>query len=150
MSVCAAALRGTVGVVALAVIGVVGGLFWVNRQQTATPLPKPVPTPVPTPTQSSSAAPIEFGSEPPVVDVSSLPSAGTTKKPLGKGKLSVDMAGGWCTIKIDGVEIGPTPVADHELAAGVHTVSCTPDGGGKTKRETVWVNASETKKLKFQ
>ena len=144
-------LAVAIGVVALAVIGVVGGLFWINRQQTAVTTPTTTTPTAPPPTTTSSTPTIELGSsEPPVVDVSSLPPAASNKKPLGKGKLSVDLAGGWCSVKIDGVDIGPTPLADHELAAGAHVVSCTPDGGGKTKKETVWVNANETKKLKFQ
>jgi serine/threonine-protein kinase len=143
-------LAFAIAVVALAVIGVVGGLFYVNRQQALTPIPKPTATLAPTPTQSSLPPPSANSLDPPLVDVSSLPSAGSNKKPLGKGKLSVDLVGGWCTVKVDGVDIGPTPVADHELTAGVHVVSCTPDAGGKTKRETVWVNTNETKKLKFQ
>jgi serine/threonine-protein kinase len=139
-------------VVALAVVGIAGGLIYVSNHPQVTAAPTPAATPVHTQQVSTaaSATTIELP-DPPVVDISALPSAQKkpTNAPLGKGKLSVDMAGGWCTVKIDNQEVGPTPLADHELSAGQHLVSCTPDGG-KTKKEIVFIIAGETKRLKFQ
>ena len=138
-------------VIGLAVVGVVGGLFYVQRTHaTATPM---VPTEKPTsaftaPKPSSSV--IELP-DPPVVDISSLPSAGKKPalQPPGKGKISIDMVGGWCTVKIDNVDAGPSPIADHEISAGQHTISCTPDNGAKTKKDTIWIAAGESKRVKF-
>lgn len=145
-------LAVAVAVVAVALVAVVGALFYASRQQAALATSASVPAPAPSPTRTPGTPPSALGPiGPPVVDISSLPTASTAKKPsMGTGKLSVDMSGGWCTIKIDGAEIGPTPLADHDLPAGPHVVSCTPDGGGKTKKETVWIATNESKKLKFR
>jgi serine/threonine-protein kinase len=138
-------------VVMLAVIGMVGGLIYVSKHPHETANAHPTPTtahsqaPPPQPTSTALELP-----DPPVVDISSLPSAKKTNlAPVGKGKLSVDMSGSWCIVKVDNFEVGPTPVAEIEINAGQHVVSCTPDGQ-KTKKETIFVNVGETKRVKFQ
>lgn len=138
-------------VVGAAVLLVVGGLYWVSRHARDAEAPAALPQPASTAAAPApSASTIEL-TETPVIDISSLPTASQRRPaaPPGKGKISVDMVGGWCAVKIDGVELGPTPIAEHDLPAGQHVVSCTPDGA-KTKKETVWVLQGETKRVKFQ
>jgi hypothetical protein len=45
----------------------------------------------------------------------------------------------WGTLYIDGVEIGPTPVADHRLEPGAHRVRIEQEGF-RTKIETIVVS----------
>jgi hypothetical protein len=66
----------------------------------------------------------------------------------GTGRISVDVVRGWCAVKIDNVEIGPSPIADHQLPAGQHVVACTPEGA-TTKKETIWLAAGETRRVRF-
>jgi hypothetical protein len=56
--------------------------------------------------------------------------------------------GDFCTVRLDGVEKGTTPITDLEVTPGPHGVSCTPRGGA-TKRQTVTIVAGETSKIKF-
>ena len=64
----------------------------------------------------------------------------------GNGKLNVGARGGWCYVAIDGTSRGPTPVADVVLSAGVHTVTCTPQGG---RPQTAWVHVDSDATARF-
>ena len=66
----------------------------------------------------------------------------------GSGKLNVGARGGWCNVVIDGAPRGPTPVAGVVLAAGTHTVSCTPEGG-RAQSASVKVEPDATARFSF-
>lgn len=89
--------------------------------------------------------------EPPVVDIDSLPQV--VKKapppaPGGMGRISVAATSGWCTVAVDGVSRGPTPIASLDLVAGPHQLVCTP-ASGKAKSLMVIVPEGATNKVKI-
>lgn len=74
----------------------------------------------------------------PVIAVDSLPVAGKGAPAKGNGRLSVIANPGWCSVSVDGVQRGVTPVATFELAAGSHRLDCvTPAGKTRTTNITV-------------
>ncbi len=76
--------------------------------------------------------------EPPVIAVDSLPVAGRNAPAKGNGRLSVIASPGWCSLSVDGVSRGVTPVASFELPAGPHRLDCvTPSG--KTRSASITV-----------
>jgi serine/threonine-protein kinase len=68
---------------------------------------------------------------------------------VGTGKLNVGAHGGWCNVAIDGAGRGPTPVAGIVLSAGTHTVTCTPEGGGRPQSASVKVEPDATARFSF-
>ena len=69
------------------------------------------------------------------VDSAAARSAATID---GNGRLSIATAPGWCSISVDGIARGVTPLASFELAAGPHKIVCvSPDGTAKTASVTV-------------
>jgi serine/threonine-protein kinase len=93
------------------------------------------PTPTAKSSSSTGSGAIEITNDDlPVVDVNSLPHAPTRPAiPSGMGRLSIAAASGWCNVSIDGAGKGPTPIAQLELTAGPHQLTCTgPDGHSKS------------------
>jgi eukaryotic-like serine/threonine-protein kinase len=62
----------------------------------------------------------------PVISVDSLPVAA---RPTRRTRLSITSSPGWCSISVDGVARGVTPVPWFELSPGVHRVECVPPVG---------------------
>jgi serine/threonine-protein kinase len=83
---------------------------------------------------------------PPLQPMGKPATAGTLPVATGNGKLNVGARGGWCYVAIDGTSRGPTPVADVVLSAGVHTVTCTPQGG---RPQTAWVHVDPDATARF-
>ena len=102
------------------------------------PVPAPTPAPVPTP----APAPAPHGQK------QATPAA-TATAGAATGKLNVSARGGWCNLSVDGAGRGPTPVAGIVLPAGTHTVTCTPDGGGRAMSATVRVDPDATARYSF-
>ncbi len=76
------------------------------------------------------SAPAPEASSVPLVAVDSLPVAGRSVAfPKGNGRLSVATTQGWCSVSVDGVARGVTPIASLELTAGTHRVDCVPPNG---------------------
>jgi serine/threonine protein kinase len=92
--------------------------------QTATPLEPKVTRPAPSAGVSK---------EVPEISVDSLPVAARAKR---SPRLSITASPGWCSVSVDGVARGVTPVAWFELPAGSHRVDCVPPSG-KLQSETV-------------
>lgn len=114
-----------------------------------------VPKVIATPSQSATAptsptATFELGSDTPVVNVDSLPSAATSKPTAAKGtgKLWISAAPGWCNVTVDGKAQGATPVTDIDLASGSHFVKCV-SASGKTESIAVQIYPNGTTKHKF-
>jgi serine/threonine-protein kinase len=64
----------------------------------------------------------------PVISVDSLPVA-PRGAAMAKGRLSVLSNPGSCSVSVDGVSRGATPVPSFEVTAGPHRVECAPPGG---------------------
>ena len=97
----------------------------------ATPKPTTPTPPAPTTTQ---ALPVpDAGNEPVIEPPASKP------KPAPKQYALLTVASEpWGTLYIDGVEVGPTPVADHQLEMGTYRLRIEQEGF-RTKIETIVV-----------
>jgi len=74
--------------------------------------------------------------EVPVIAVDSLPVAGRGAPAKGNGRLQVIASPGWCSVSVDGVQRGVTPLASLDLAAGMHRLDCVSPTG-KTRTASV-------------
>ncbi len=92
-----------------------------------------VTTPQPPPTASTSA-------EVPVISVDSLPFASRTK---GAARMAITATPGWCSVSIDGVARGVTPLTALDLPAGAHRIDCVPPSG-RPRSTTVTVSDGNT------
>jgi serine/threonine protein kinase len=73
----------------------------------------------------------------PLISVDSLPVA-PRGSGLSKGRLSVVSNPGSCTVSVDGVSHGTTPLGAFEVSAGPHRIECSPPNG-KSKSVNVVV-----------
>ena len=78
--------------------------------------------------------------EVPVIAVDSLPVAGRGAPAKGNGRLSVIASPGWCSVSIDGIQRGVTPLATLELPAGAHRLDCVAPNG---RARSASVNVAE-------
>jgi serine/threonine-protein kinase len=99
----------------------------------------------PAPSSPAPGAPSEAASVP-VVPVDALPVA--ARPPPGRGRLSVAASPGWCSVSVDGVGVGVTPIAGAELAAGSHRVDCVPPSG-RARAVKVTIAEGATTRHKF-
>jgi hypothetical protein len=97
------------------------------------------------------AAPVASASgSVPVISIDSLP---VSTKPSaapdhGSGRLMIGASPGWCTVSVDGVKQGPTPLPALDLAAGLHQLRCeSPSGRAKTA--TITIQDGATARYKF-
>jgi serine/threonine protein kinase len=102
---------------------------------------------------AATAAPTA-SSEVPVISVDSLPVATRTapaKTPgSGIGRLHIVSSPGSCSVSVDGVSRGVTPVAGIELNAGAHRIECVPPSGkAKSVNLTIVEGASARYKFSF-
>jgi serine/threonine protein kinase len=76
----------------------------------------------------------------PVISVDNLPMATQygNAPPKGSGRLSVVSTPGPCTVTIDGVSRGTTPITSLDLSSGVHHVDCFT-ATGKSKSASIAV-----------
>jgi serine/threonine-protein kinase len=74
----------------------------------------------------ASPAPSSSADDVPVISVDSLPVAA---RPARRARLSITASPGWCSISVDGIARGVTPVTASDLSAGVHRVECIPPIG---------------------
>jgi eukaryotic-like serine/threonine-protein kinase len=151
------ALLGTaVGVVAVVVaVGAFRG-----RAAAAHPVQAPAATAVaaniaaPPSAAETAAASVEGpGSPPPgasagvpVISIDSLPT--TARAGKGKARLFITASPGWCSVSIDGVARGMTPMKGFEVRPGTHRVECVPPNGG-TRSATVTIAAGRMAREAF-
>jgi eukaryotic-like serine/threonine-protein kinase len=87
----------------------------------------------------------------PVISVDSLPVA-TRNAPVikgnGSGRLAIVAGPGNCSVSVDGVAKGTTPLAGLELAAGPHRIDCAPPSG-KPKTVNVTISEGASARYKF-
>jgi serine/threonine-protein kinase len=96
-------------------------------------------------------APPKASNDLPVVNVDSLPVASnkaSAPPAKGTGRLSIAASPGWCTVSVDGISKGPTPIAQLDLPAGPHTLKCEPVRG-KPKTGAVVIQDGAVSRYKF-
>ena len=104
------------------------------------------------------SATVTPSSEPPSINIDQLPMAPggkatpatttTASAPKATGHLSVAASPGWCSISVDGVKQGDTPIAGLSLSAGSHRVDCSPPKG-KLRSVTLTIQDGTTAKYRF-
>jgi serine/threonine protein kinase len=102
-------------------------------------------------TSASAPAP-SVSSDPavPTVAVDTLPVASKSTIPLekGKGRLFISAGPSWCTVTVDGVSKGPTPLPALDLAPGTHQLRCDAPSK-KSKTVSVVIQEAATANYKF-
>jgi serine/threonine-protein kinase len=87
----------------------------------------------------------------PVISVDSLPVA-TRNAPAikigGSGRLAIIASPGACSVTVDGVARGMTPLGGIELPAGPHRIDCAPPSG-KPKSVNVTISEGASARYKF-
>jgi serine/threonine-protein kinase len=95
---------------------------------------------------AGAATPPAEASTVPVVAVDSLPvAARAAAAAKGNGRLSIAATPGWCSVSVDGVGKGVTPIASLELSAGTHRVDCVPPSGKPRSASVSVVDGSITR-----
>jgi hypothetical protein len=96
------------------------------------------------------APPAATSADVPVISVDSLPVA-TRNAPVnkgGNGRLAIVASPGACSVSIDGVARGTTPLGGLELPAGPHRIDCAPPSG-KPKTVSVTISEGASARYKF-
>lgn len=65
------------------------------------------------------------------------------------GKISVNVSQGWAEVWIDGTRIDTTPLYNHEIAPGTHTVRVVNPGANVDITRKVTISAGKTERLSF-
>jgi hypothetical protein len=65
------------------------------------------------------------------------------------GKISVNVRGGWAEVYLNGRRIDTTPLYNHSVPAGRHTVMIVNGATGERKRRTVTIVPGETTRVTF-
>jgi hypothetical protein len=89
----------------------------------------------------------------PVISVDSLPVAPSAQQQAvqparGTGRLFISSAPNWCTISVDGMKRGPTPLPAIDLSAGPHVLRCDSPSG-KSRTASIVVTEGATGRYKF-
>jgi len=105
-----------------------------------TPPPRETPRETPTPPPVERPAPVEK----PQVEAPPPPPA---EKP--KGKLSVNVSGGWADVFVDGKKVGTTPLIGYQLPAGTYMVRAKNDASGLDASKSVTVKPGENSTAAF-
>jgi serine/threonine-protein kinase len=136
---------------ALGLCAAIGGAAWAALREPVVveeaPLPRPrivKPASQPITPEPSAPAPVPrqavVPADPPTRQHVNPAPAPEKPKPAPKQYAMLTVASEpWGTLYIDGVEIGPTPVADHRLEPGAHRVRIEQEGF-RTKIETIVVS----------
>jgi serine/threonine-protein kinase len=100
--------------------------------------------------KAAAQAPVDVDapSQVPLISVDSLPVATRKTESSRGGKLSVNASPGSCSVSVDGVTRGATPLSGMEVAAGVHRLECAA-ASGRTKSANVSVSEGSTTHYRF-
>jgi serine/threonine-protein kinase len=101
--------------------------------------------------KSAAQVPVDMDppSQVPLISVDSLPVASTRKAESGRaGKLSINASPGSCSVSIDGVKSGATPLIGMEIQPGLHRLECAA-ASGRTKTANVNVSEGATTHYRF-
>jgi serine/threonine-protein kinase len=134
-------------VIGLAVAAGVVGMF-----KAASGSPHSLPTahvdPTPVAAAADVPAPPTGAGGVPVISVDSLPVAPSAEPPHGTGRLLIGAAPGWCTITVDGMKRGPTPLPAIDLSPGLHVIRCDSPSG-KTRTDSIYIKDGATARHRF-
>ena len=86
----------------------------------------------------------------PVISIDSLPVAARSSSgpDHGTGRVLIGASPGWCTVSVDGVKQGPTPLPALDLSTGSHQLKCEPPTG-KPKNASIVIQDGATARYKF-
>jgi serine/threonine-protein kinase len=99
-----------------------------------------------TPAATASVPVISIDSLP--VAPSNAPQAQVPSPARGTGRLFISAAPSWCSISVDGMKRGPTPLPAIDLSAGPHTLRCEAPSG-HSKSASIIVSEGATSRYKF-
>jgi hypothetical protein len=140
-------LAGAVVIGLAAAAGVVGIIRAANGGPHRLPSSSQVdPTPVAA-AADSPAAQAPTGSVP-VISVDSLPVAPSAEPPHGTGRLLIGASPGSCTVSVDGMKRGPTPLPAIDLSPGLHVIRCDAPSG-KSKTDSIYIKDGATARHRF-
>jgi serine/threonine-protein kinase len=69
--------------------------------------------------------------------------------PSGPGAVTI-AATPWCNVSIDGRAVGETPVVNHSLPSGRHTITCANPELNVTRTRTVEISPGETARVRIE
>ena len=151
--------RGVRVFVAIALVAMLAGAaafaamrFRPREIGTSSPVPATAPVQSAASLPPSATAIAAASSDVPSISVDALPVASKSQAPTpgrGIGRLSVTATGGGCTVFVDGVSKGSTPLAALDLPAGTHLLRCDPPNGGKPKTATTVIQDGQSTRYKF-
>ncbi len=93
--------------------------------------------------------PTSFTIQGPASDTLETVSRSLQRKVVAMGKVNVNLRTGWATVYIDGKKVTETPLFNHELATGSHTIRVVNEARGLDESREVMVKASETVNVAF-
>lgn len=76
-------------------------------------------------------------------------SPSTTPTPSGPGAVTI-AATPWCNVSINGRSVGETPIVNHALPSGRHTITCTNPELNVTRTRNVEVQPGETARVRIE
>jgi serine/threonine-protein kinase len=134
------------------VIGLAAAAGLVGMIKAASGSPQSLPvTPVdPTPVAAAADAPAPpaGSSGVPEINVDSLPVAPSAQPPHGTGRLLIGSSPSSCTITVDGMKRGPTPLPPIDLSPGLHVIRCDAPSG-KSKTDSIYIKDGATARHRF-
>ncbi|MBN8616589.1 MAG: serine/threonine protein kinase [Deltaproteobacteria bacterium] len=74
---------------------------------------------------------------------------GGNPAPSGPGTVTI-AASPWCNVSIDGRAVGETPVVNHTLQSGRHTITCTNPELNVTRTRSVEIAAGENARVRIE
>ena len=87
--------------------------------------------------------------EPPSGTPSSEEAAPQSPEAAAPGMLNVNVRGGWAEVSVDGVPVDTTPIYQHSLPAGRHTVEIVNGATGERQTRVVTIIPNQTTRVTF-
>ena len=112
---------------------------------TLTPLPKPRVTATTAPRESSEIGNPREGASP----LRPQTTTPTSPHAAAPGMLNVNVRGGWAEVSVDGVPVDTTPIYQHSLPAGRHTVEIVNGATGERQTRVVTIIPDQTTRVTF-
>jgi serine/threonine-protein kinase len=69
--------------------------------------------------------------------------------PSGPGTVTIQ-AVPWCNVSIDGRAVGETPVVNHTLQSGRHTITCTNPELDVTRTRSIEITPGDTARVRIE
>jgi len=104
-------------------------------------------TPTPKPKVKVKATPVVVDKKVPVATPTTTPT--TDPKPAAPGKLNVNVRGGWAEVYVEGRRVDTTPIFNHPLPVGRHTIEVVHGATGERQTRVVTIIPNETTRVTF-